>query len=66
MRSVPTTTPDPFLNYAPFWDRDAILQNVVYNNVSNISPSTRSIIVQVTEGDGGASNLPTKQINVTV
>jgi len=54
------------LNYAPFWDRDAILQNVVYNNVSNISPSTRSIIVQVTEGDGGASNLPTKQINVTV
>ena len=44
----------------------AVLRNVTFNSVSQ-NPSTlpRTVEVQLTDGDGGASNLATKTINVT-
>ncbi|MBM4075898.1 MAG: hypothetical protein FJ267_09665 [Planctomycetes bacterium] len=45
----------------------ALLRNITFRNTS-ATPSTnpRTAKVTLTDGDGGTSNIPTKQINVTV
>ncbi|MBM4075737.1 MAG: hypothetical protein FJ267_08860 [Planctomycetes bacterium] len=45
----------------------AVLRNITYRSTS-ATPSTlaRTVKVSLTDGDGGTSNMPTKQINVVV
>ena len=42
-----------------------ILRNIVYSNVSDNPTATRTVSVQITDGDGGTSDAVTKAINVT-
>jgi len=45
----------------------AVLRNITYRNTS-ATPSTlaRTVSIKLTDGDGGTSNIPTKQINVSL